>query len=1107
MTVSCAGSAGYPRLPKIARLIFTAIAVLCLVGALMAQVSSGTLVGTVFDPSGAGIPNAKVQAKNVNTGVEWQTTATADGQYRINGLIHGAYNLTASAAGFNSVTLQNVGVDANKVSTENLKLPVVQVNTNIEVTEAVVNIDTTTATIQNVFDQQLVRDLPSTSNAQGMGVANLALLSAGVSGNGGINVGEGPSVGGQRPYNNNFMIEGVDANLKAGTGSLIRFVPNDSVAEFTVLQNQYEAQYGHSSGGQFNTILRSGGNSFHGSVYEYFQNRNLNAIDQQVADQAIANHKKPTNLRMDDNRFGGTIGGPAIRNKLFFFGDYEYNPVGQSTTRASVNAPTADGYAALSSMSDLNQTNLGILKKYVPAATTANGTVTVEGVKIPVGTLQFKSPNYQNNQAIVTSTDYDISEKDKLSGRYIYNRLAQIDAQATLPQFYTFNIDTYQVASLAEHHTFSPSLGNEFRIGFNRINQPTNAGNFKYPGLDSFPNIVINDTLHLQIGPDKSAPQTVVQNTYQLLDNFTWTKGRHTIQFGFDGRRYIAPLTFTQNSRGDYEYGTGGDITGLEVFLRDLTPDSVATRTLGNPVYYGDQYATYEYAQDTFRMRPNLTFTAGLRYEYTTVPVGERTQILNANASVPGLLTFGVPKAGTHDFAPRFGIAYSPGSSGTTSIRAGFGIAHDVLSDNLGINSLPPQLSTTLTVTNNKFAPSAGTANFLTNGGILPNAGGVNPPTSAYIPNQEVPYAISWNAGIQHVFAKDYTLEVRYLGTRGVHLDIQQRINSQAAVTAGHSLPTYLTAPSQATLDSLQLTLPMLQAQSSVVPAFAANGFTNTISEHAPQGWSLYNGLAVQLNRRFSNDLQFQGAYTWSHLIDNSTASLNTTNLTPRRPQDFQNLSSEKADSALDRRHRLTISAYYEMPWFRKSNWFVKNLVGNWTIAPIYTYESPEYATVQSALDSNLNGDNAGDRTVINVNGVPGTSSTVTALKNSSGVTVAYLANNPTAQYIVAGSGAYANGGRNTLRLRPINNVDLSLLKNLNLTQRLRMQFGAQFYNLLNHPQFLPGYANRVDNPTVLSNTSTSRSLVTAGSSNFNNPEAVFGSNPRAIQLSFKLLF
>ena len=252
------------------------------------------------------------------------------------------------------------------------------------------------------------------------------------------------------------------------------------------------------------------------------------------------------------------------------------------------------------------------------------------------------------------------------------------------------------------------------------------------------------------------------------------------------------------------------------------------------------------------------------------------------------------------------------------------------------------------------------------------------------------------------------------MGTKGVHLDVQQRINKTTVVTPTNSLPTYLSAPTQAQLDALPITLCPAQLQtcfeyrangvgpSNILPAIRGPGFSQT--EHLLKIHRLdiqaYNGLAIQLNRRFSNGLQFQGAYTWSHLIDNSTADFNTTRALAASRSELPNLTAEKATSALDRRQRLTIAAYYESQWFKKGNWMMKNLAGNWVFAPIYTYESPELFTVESQVDSNLNGDSATDRVIVNPAGVAGTGSGVTALTNSSGQTVAYLATNPKAQYI-----------------------------------------------------------------------------------------------------------
>ena len=1064
-----------------------------------AQAISGNLVGNVQDSSGAAIAEATVEAQNEATGLKTVIRTGSVGEYRFTNLPGGSYTLNAGAVGFSGFARKGVLVETAKTATVNVTLQPGTVSTSVEVTESSAVIDTTTATVGTSFNARNNQDLPITGI--GIGAYNLSLLSAGVASNGGLGVGRGPSVGGQRPRNNNFTVEGVDNNNKSVTGALM-IVPNDATQEFTALQNQFSAEFGHSSGGQFNVTVKGGTNELHGSLYEYLQNRNLNAIDQLFVNSGITQIP-----RYDQNRFGGTAGGPILKNKLFYFGNYEYNPLGQASTAGQILSPTANGYAKLASMSGLNQTNLGILKQYATAAATpvaANRFPIVNGQAIEAGILTVAAPNYQNDQALTTSGDYNISEKDQLRIRYLYHKQVAIDIRAALPVFYQTLPVSYHLATLSEYHTFAPSLTNELRAGFNRYISDTPAGDFKYPGLDAFPNLQFSDLGGLNIGPYQNAPQSNSQNTYQLVDNLSWMKGRHSFQFGYDGRKVIAVSHFVQRSRGDYQYST------LDLFLHDIAPDLVAQRTVGNPTYYGDQWAHYLYASDTWKIRPNLSLNAGIRYEYTSVPFSWAAQALNKDASVPGLIDFHAPTAQKTNFVPRLGIAWSPGRSGRTSIRAGFGMAYDVLYDNIGVNSPPPQFSTTVDVS------GAGTPNFLTNGGIKPSAQGAavpvgaaaRPLTSSLLPDQLLPYSIQWNAGVQHVFANAYTLEVRYLGTRGVHLNVQQRINKFAPVTPASSLPTYLSAPTQATLDALPLNLTQLRAISNIVPRYAAAGFTNSaFVEDSPIGNSTYHGLATQMNKRFSHDLQFVAAYTWSHLIDDSTADFNSTALTPRRPQDFQNLRNDRSASALDHRQRLSFSAVYDVPLFRKANWVLKNVAGNWAVAPIYIYETPEYVTVLSQQDSNLNGDSAADRVIVNPDGKDGTGSAVTPLRNSAGATVAYLAGNPGARYIQAGLGAYANGGRNTLRGRPINNIDLNLLKNFQVRERYKVQFSAQFFNLLNHPQFVPGFVNRADNPTVANNTGPVFNYLTPGNPTFNSPESIYGSNARGVQLALKLLF
>lgn len=1081
-------------------------------GLAHAQSTSGDLVGSVMDATGAVIPGAAVSAVHETTGVRISRQTEASGQYRFTNLPIGTYDLTVTAPGFAVANLKGLAIELNKTVTQNVTLAVAQVSQTTAVVEAEQPIDTSTAQIQTNFGSKLAADLPTASFAAG-GVLNLSLLSAGVANAGGVGMGEGPSVGGQRPDNNNFTIEGIDNNQKTTTGALA-FVPNDAVSEFTLLQNQFSAEFGHSSGGQFNTTIKSGTNQIHGSVYEYFSNRNFNAVDQSSANSGIL-----TNPRFDQSRLGASFGGPIKKDKLFYYALFEYNPTGQASVPTSaLLAPTAAGYAQIAAMPGISQNNLSVLQKYVPPAATATQSISVGGASVPVGIFPVAAPNYQNAYYGVGSVDYSISDRDQLRGRFIYNRVDTIDTAGTLPAFFDLQPTRIYIATLSEFHNFSPNVTNELRLGYLRFNQQVPVpSTLTFPGLDSFPNLSFADLNGLPLGPDPQAPQFTIQNTYQLTDNLTWTKGVHTFTFGFDGRKFISPQTFTQRARGDYEY------SNLSSYLFDLLPDQVAQRSLGNPVYYGDQIATYLYANDQWKANRHLTVNLGLRWEFTSVPYSERLQPLNSISNVPGLITFSKPQPQYKNFGPRIGIAYSPGESGRTSIRAGFGMNYDVIIDNIGILALPPQLSTTVDLLT--FNPKNIQTNFLTNGGIVPNTStgplsqaDARAATAAFIPDQKLPYSIQWNFGIQHQFLNDYTFEARYLGTRGVHLDVQQRINEGSLVSAANSLPTFFSQPTTAQLAGLTRTLGDFPSDPQL-PAFAAAGFGAAIVENAPIGNSIYHGLALQLNRRFSHGLQLIGAYTWSHNIDDSTADFFTTQLTPRRAQDFQDLRPERSSSALDRRHRLTLTAVYDVPFYKSSsNWFLKNLLGNWEAAPIYTYESPEYATIQSAVDSNLNGDPAPDRAIVNPSGVGNTGSDVTAVDATGAAvamgdptTVAYVANDPRAKYVVAGFGALANAGRNTLPLRPTNNLDLSMVKRFSITERVKFEFQAQFSNTLNHPQFTGGYINHVDggNPNLVAILQSSgvRNMLTPGNAIFNRPDLAFSSNPRSMTLVAKITF
>ncbi len=431
-------------------------------------------------------------------------------------------------------------------------------------------------------------------------------------------------MGGQRPRNNNFTVEGTDNNRKDITGPVV-VIPTDAVEEFTLLQNQFSAEFGHSNGGQFNTVARAGANETHGKVYEYFQNRNLNALD------TLAKLRGFSRTRYDSNLLGGTLGGAVRRDRWFYFANFDYNPLGRSVIASATQAaPTAAGYAALTGLSGISQTNLNVLQTYLGTAAGQEGSVTVLGRAIPIGSVPVLAPDYRDSYRGLGSSDYNLSSRDQLRARYVLNRATSIDTAASLPAFWTSRPTAAYLGSLSELHTFSPTLANEVRVGFNRFrDRRTVPDNLVFPGMNAFPTIGITD-IGASVGPFTDSPQLGSQTIYQIADNVTWNKGRHDFRFGFDGRDSISAMGFLQSARGEYRYST------LDRYLRDISPDRTAQRTVGGIPYSGNALAYYLYANDNWRASRRLTLNLGLRWEYNGVSKSMKEQALNSVANVPG---------------------------------------------------------------------------------------------------------------------------------------------------------------------------------------------------------------------------------------------------------------------------------------------------------------------------------------------------------------------------------------------------------------------------------------------------------------------------------------
>jgi hypothetical protein len=1156
------------NLPKFRYRLQVAIAIVMVACGISvhAQVTTGTVRGVVKDQSGAVIPGAAVTITDPNTKTS-QTIQTGNGgEYQFNNLLTGTYTITVqppSGSNFSTLTTNDVRVRLNDVTDVINVLQPGEATASVTVSAGGAElVDTTTLNLSKDFTSRQVIDLAQTSQGGvgvGGGIYNLALISPNVVSSGGVGLGTGGSVGGQRPRDNNFMVDGIDNNDKTVSGPQI-YVSPESVAEFNILTNQASAEFARSTGGQFIAVTKSGSNDFHGTGFEYFRNRKLNSLDNL---QKLAGDTRQTNPRFDQNRYGFNIGGPLYipqfgegrdkvyhwsgKNRLFFFFQMENIGLGQSSSPGNVSAPTAAGLATLQGLSGVSPTNLAVFQQFVPVAPANNaGTIPICAVSrdaagdcpsgsqlnVPIGNISFAAPNFQNNRNIVFNLDFTQSSKTVHHSRFIYNRQHLIDNLATFPEFFALVPVNGRLFSYTLIHNFSPKLTNETRLAYRRFTQIFPVPNVAFPGLDQFPNIT-SDDLGVNIGPDPNAPQFTIENSYQVVDQATYSMGNHSLKFGADWRNIISPQSFVQRQRGDYEY------PNLDLYLRDVQP-SFGERTVGVSNYFGNQHILYAFAQDDWRVRPNLTLNLGVNYVYQQVPLTARQQTLNAIASVPGLIEFNEPKVQKKNFAPRIGIAYAPnfssgvlhrvfGNADQSSIRASFAMAYDTIVDNLYILSLPPQFNQTIDVGTNFPGTPLVTPNFLANGGIPPNVlpGATTDPiaaraaTSAFIPDQQVPYSISWGLTLQREFAKSYALELRYLGSRGIHLPTQNRINIQDRVVAGAggSLPTFFSTPSQASIDSLPTSLADIQGRSNILPQFLAAGFTSPIAAFLADGNSTYHSGSASLTKRLTYGLQFSSAYTWSHLIDDSTAEVFSTVLTPRRAQNFQDMRPERSDSALDHRQRFVASALYDLPFFRNSSSRLRRtLLGGVSMAATLSIEKGERATVLSNIDSNLNGDPAPDRSIINPDGVHNTSSLVTPLLrtcaafNPDGTCatpdaqriVAYVADTPGAQYIQAGLGALSNSGRNTLLLPPIQNVDFSIFKNFAIGEgSKKFQLRADFFNVFNHPQFVPGSVNGVE-PIATTGVNQINSV---GQTDFNVPSHVFSSHPRLIQLGARFDF
>ncbi len=1033
--------------------------------AAYAQQAGGTIAGSVTDPSGAAVVGANVTIRNIATGAERRMPTNGDGLYTAPNLVPGSYEVSVDAPGFSSTVLSGIVLTVGERREVNVALKIGQTSEKVTVLgSGISDLQLTTSSVGNVVDSHTVVELP----LNGRDWTSMTLLQPGVAqvrtqkalgvGNDRPNRGLGVDVtiGGNRPQGNDYRLDGVNINdySSGAPGSITGAVLGvDAVQEFSVVTSNAPADYGRTSGGAVNAATRSGTNSFHGSAYEFLRNSALDTRN--FFDKAIV----PPFKR---NQFGGSAGGPIIKNHTFFFADYE----GLRQSLSSTNTITVPSVNARTGQLAGGNVTVDPLVAPFLACTSSNCLFPLPNgaVNGDTGIYSFVANQVTSEDFFTTRIDHRISASDSLYGTYLFDR-----GQVANPDAYNIknvgNQSRRQTLALEESHIFSPAMLNSARFGFNRdvviafttlsaINPAAANTAFGFnPGANAGIITVGSGVTQFSGGLGAIGEYHFHYNSFQFYDDLYWTRNKHSLKFGFSAER-IQSNQFTRGSspNGFYTFGS------LQTFLTNqptsyvsLLSSSITPRDLRQSLYGG-------YFQDDYRLRPNLTLNLGLRYEMATVP----TETANQLSTLVNLSDTG-PKLGSpyfanptlRNFSPRLGFAWDPWGKGKTSVHGAFGI-YDVL-------PLPYQFEL-LTLLSAPFT-LGGSFTFPAAGSLACNAPGVHCFPTGGFPNLTVKtlrngyveqdprrsYVEQWTLNIQHEAFRNFTVTAAYVGSHGVHLpDHTDDINDFQ--------------PSSHT------------AQGYLWPAVAGSGarlFPNLggqVSANTWSGSSVYHGLQLQAIKRLSHGFQFQGAYTFSKSIDTSSSGIagdtfgnSVSSLPLFDPKLRRGLSD------FDVRNVAVVNAIWNVPSPASWNSFAKWTTSGWQLGEIFTITSGLPFTPIIA------GDPLGLASADNYafpNGVAGCNPVNSNFKSGN---LHYLnlgcyslpAQTPAiaAQCrtfgAIAGSCANLLGdsGRNSVIGPGLRNFDFSLYKN-NSIQRISETFNVQFrwevFNLFNHANFNP---------------------------------------------------
>jgi len=1053
------------------------------------QVSTGTITGIVSDISGSIVQAAAVQVTNIDTGAVRDLTVDSAGLYAASDLLPGNYEVAVSCHGLQSQIETGLLLSIGKTLTVNFSLPPAQRKDTVTV-EAGVQPDTATSTQSDVIGKDLVAQLP----LNGRIFSNLIGLAAGAQPAPDPLLGNGEDefdINGGREDGNSFLIDGVDI-VPPGPGG-IDLKPNlEAVAEFQVLTANFSAEYGRSLGGIINVHVKSGENMFHGSLFEFFRNDALDAVP------LFALDKSPYRF----NQFGGSIGGPVLKNKLFFFGDYQGERIrGETTVRTTVPLPQEtkpiDGYYEFPNNPipvSLADPTTALMLSLLPAPNCVTN-----AALCGAGNFIAEQANPSNQDSGDGRLDYNPTESDRIS----FLTLA-VDSSTFRPSIFgpklgsslitTSNVERGRIYSLNFAHIFNASSVNEvlFAYVIDRSDSPPTEGMQYEPGIaglgylnlsqsdaqtTGFPAIENLDTGTF-FGSGLGGPSRDHFNTPQLADNFSWIAGRHSFKTGFVARFREDNSQASFAPRGAYLFAAGF-----------RTDDAFANIVLGVPVMAERSLVPFEsgnrvheygaYFQDNFKVSARMTFNLGVRWDLFEPAYEAHNRLANFDPSTLKMIFPGEGNSRSTldtnflNFAPRLGFAYQLTRDGKTSVRGGYGISYLPLQFQ-GIGT-PTEVNTPFafsyqvqldpTAAPPTIPPSVSTGIpvvFPANPASIPYQAGL----TYYPKSQPTPYVQQWNFDFQRALPGNVLADFAYVGSAGIHLSGDININQWPPNTGAYASPV---SPNIGIIQAI-----LNEEQSS------------------------YHSLQAKLNRRFTNGFALQASYTWSRSIDDTSALIQE-NLNSTFPQNSFDLRAERGPSDFNATHRFVTGFLYGLPFgaqiFNHAPGTVAAMIRGWQLNGIITAESGQpFTPLFAGGDQAIGAGPSGPESNVHAE-VVGNPNRPGPVAGNPGCTAPAQIHTAAAWFngcaFIAPVNTFGDAGRNSLVGPKFVDADLSLFRTIHLTERFNLEARAEVFNALNHPNL--GFPNN-----MLGSSS--------GGQNFGQILTVVG-NPRQVQLAVKLLF